>query len=165
MLERHPGLRLVSVDHEAAWVPNWLQRMDWHYRNPERHSPEFRRFSDGALPSDLARQGVYISFSEDRAAVAMRDVLGADHLLWGSDYPHPESTFTKSDELLTGMLADVSDDEVEKLIRRNTQDLYGIEAAAHSRSQRRPLRRRRCATDGKGPLVAPELQVSFRMFP
>jgi predicted TIM-barrel fold metal-dependent hydrolase len=127
-LERHPGLRLVSVEHEAAWVPNWLQRMDWHYRNNERHSPEFWRFSDGALPSDLARQGVYISFSEDRAAVAMRDVLGADHLLWGSDYPHPESTFTKSDELLTGMLADVSDDEVEKLIRRNTQDLYGIEA-------------------------------------
>jgi predicted TIM-barrel fold metal-dependent hydrolase len=127
-LERHPGLRLVSVEHEAAWVPNWLQRMDWHYKNNARHAPEFWRFSDGALPSDIARERVYVSFSEDRAAIAMRDVLGVDHLLWGSDYPHPESTFSQSDALLTGMLSDVPHDEVEKLLRANTQKLYGIEA-------------------------------------
>src|SRR4029077_15963262 len=93
-----------------------------------RHAPEFWRFADGALPSDFARSNVYVSFSEDRAAVEMRDALGVDHLFWGSDYPHPESPFTHSEALLADMLDGVPDAEVEKLVWKNTMDLYGLAA-------------------------------------
>jgi predicted TIM-barrel fold metal-dependent hydrolase len=127
VLERHPGLQLVSVEHEGGWVPHWLQRMDWQYKNNARHAPEFWRFADGALPSDVARRSVYVSFSEDRAAVSMRDVIGVDHLFWGSDYPHPESTFTHSDALLDYMLEGVPEADVEKLLRGNMKTLYGFE--------------------------------------
>jgi predicted TIM-barrel fold metal-dependent hydrolase len=126
-LERHPGLRLVSVEHEAAWVPHWLQRMDWHYKNNSRHAPEFWRFANGALPSDLARRNLYVTFSEDPASVAFRDVIGVDHLLWGSDYPHPESTFSRSEALLAAMMEGVPEPEVEKLVWRNTKELYGLD--------------------------------------
>jgi predicted TIM-barrel fold metal-dependent hydrolase len=127
-VERHPGLKLVSVEHEAAWVPHWMQRMDWHYTNNSRHAPEFWRFEDGRLPSDFVRQNVYVSFSQDAAAVAMRDVLGVDHLMWGSDYPHPESTFSRSEALLDDMMRGVPDDDIEKLTWRNTMELYGFAA-------------------------------------
>src|SRR3546814_8624867 len=94
VFERHPELRVVSVEHEGGWLRHWLARMDWHYRY--NLSLTETRLKDSALPRDFVAQSVYVSFSDDQVIVADRDDIGVDHLLWGSDYPHSESTFPKS---------------------------------------------------------------------
>jgi predicted TIM-barrel fold metal-dependent hydrolase len=44
--------------------------------------------------------------------------------MWGSDYPHQESTFPKSREILEKVLADVPEDEKVKIAGSNVARLY-----------------------------------------
>ena len=55
--------------------------------------------------------GVVLSFQEDAIGIRLRDVIGVDNMMWGSDYPHSESTFPQSREILAEILEGVPDDE------------------------------------------------------
>jgi hypothetical protein len=52
------------------------------------------------LPSDFFRRNVVLSFQEDAISIRLRDVIGVDNMMWGSDYPHSESTFPQSRKIL-----------------------------------------------------------------
>jgi predicted TIM-barrel fold metal-dependent hydrolase len=125
--ERYPDLRVCSVEHEGSWVFHLLQRLDWTYRYDRRYSQLARRFPDGSLPSDYVRRNVVICFTEDPFLVQNRHVLGVDNLAWGSDFPHPESPFTHSDDSLADQLAGVPDEERMKMTVGNTARLYGFD--------------------------------------
>ena len=60
----------------------------------------------------------------------MRDLIGVENLVWGSDYPHVESTFPRSREILARVFADVDADEVVKITSTNSVRLYGFETPA-----------------------------------
>jgi predicted TIM-barrel fold metal-dependent hydrolase len=49
-------------------------------------------------------------------------------MMWGSDYPHSESTFPQSRKILAEMLADVPDDEQTKIASGNTARVYNFDA-------------------------------------
>jgi len=66
------------------------------------------------LPSDFFRRNVVLSFQEDAIGIRLRDVIGVDNMMWGSDYPHSESTFPQSRKILAEILAGVPDDEQAK---------------------------------------------------
>ena len=125
VFERHPGLMVGSVEHEAAWAPYFLERMDYTYteRTPR---PGWYRFTDDARPSDFFHTNVFISFQEDRVGVQLRDVIGVDNLLWGSDYPHAESTFPRSQAILDDIMSGVPSDERAQMTSANTARLYGF---------------------------------------
>jgi hypothetical protein len=68
------------------------------------------------LPSEFFRRNVVLSFQEDAIGIRLRDVIGPDtmmwdNMMWGSDYPHSESTFPQSRKILAEILAGVPDDE------------------------------------------------------
>ena len=85
-------------------------RGDWH------------RFADpGALPSHYFHRNCFVSFQEDAHGIRMRDVVGVGTLMWGSDYPHTESTFPRSREITREILAGVPRDE-QALILREKDD-------------------------------------------
>ena len=50
--------------------------------------------------------------------------------MWGSDYPHTESTFRRSREITSQILADVPADEQRKVLRENVAALYGFDLTA-----------------------------------
>ena len=79
--------------------------MDYTYR--ERHGEAIYRFTDGMLPSDFFRHNVVLSFQEDAIGVRLRDVIGTSNMMWGSDYPHSESTFPQSRQILAQILKGV----------------------------------------------------------
>ena len=62
------------------------------------------------LPRDFFRRNVVLSFQEDAIGIRLRDVIGPDNMMWdnmvwGSDYPHSESTFPQSRKILAEILA------------------------------------------------------------
>ena len=98
VFERYPNLRVVNVEHELSWIPFFMKRMDTTY--VERHSQAAYRYSSDALPSDFMRRNVYHGFQEDELGIRLRDIIGVDRIMWGSDYPHAESTFPESQRIL-----------------------------------------------------------------
>jgi predicted TIM-barrel fold metal-dependent hydrolase len=127
VFERHPGLRVAIVEFELAWAPHVLSSMDYTYR--ERHEEALYRFKDGMRPSDFFHRNVFLSFQEDAIGIRLRDAIGVDNLMWGSDYPHSESTFPQSRKILAEILAGVPEEEQAKIAGANTARLYGFDIA------------------------------------
>jgi len=128
VFERHPRLTLAIVEFELSWAPNVVISMDYTYR--ERHGEAIYRFKDGMLPSDFFRRNVVLSFQEDAIGVRLRDVIGVDNMMWGSDYPHSESTFPQSQKILAEILAGVPQDEQAKIAGGNTARVYNFDVAS-----------------------------------
>jgi predicted TIM-barrel fold metal-dependent hydrolase len=123
VFERYPRLKVGAVEFEVAWAPYFIARMDNVYT--ERAVGRKRaRFKDGLLPSDFFRRNVFISFQEDDLGIQLRAQIGVDNLMWGSDYPHAESTFPKSREIVERLLKDVPVDEQTKIAGENAARLY-----------------------------------------
>jgi predicted TIM-barrel fold metal-dependent hydrolase len=122
VLARWPELRVVSVEAYVGWLPFVAEYMDHAYR-------VHRWWNDLGLresPSDYLRRQVYATFIEDPVGLRERRVLGADRLMWSSDYPHGESTFPESRAFVARQFADVPDDERRLMICENARRLYRI---------------------------------------
>ena len=123
VFDRYPKLKVGAIEFEAAWAPYFISEMDKFYEE-RAGGVELKRFSSSALPSDYFRTNVFIGFQEDELGVALRHHIGVDNLLWGSDYPHAESTFPRSREILERILKGVPEEEKAKIAGENTARLY-----------------------------------------
>jgi predicted TIM-barrel fold metal-dependent hydrolase len=132
VFERYPKLFLAIVEFELSWVPYVLTNMEYAYR--ERHEEAFYRFADAMTPLDFYRRNVLLSFQEDDIGVRLRDVIGVDNMMWGSDYPHSESTFPRSQEVLERILQGVPQEERAKVVALNTARLYHFDLDTISRN-------------------------------
>jgi hypothetical protein len=83
-----------------------------------------RRFRDGMLPSDFFRRNVFISFQEDDLGIQLRSHIGVENLLWGSDYPHAESTFPRSRQIVDRILQGIPETEQAMIAGANAARLY-----------------------------------------
>ena len=123
VFERHPDLKVVSVENQGGWAAHWLFRMDLRYR--ERKGI-WGRFSTDMTPSDFFHRNVSVSFQDDWTAVATRSLIGVDNLLWGSDYPHTECTWPESRRVIREMFDGVSDEDLGKITFSNTARVFGF---------------------------------------
>jgi predicted TIM-barrel fold metal-dependent hydrolase len=85
---RFPDLRVLTVEYGSSWVAPMLHKLDHLAR---LFSKDLWRFGQPPLtPSETFRRNVWVApfFEDDVPALA--GLIGADHVLNGSDYPHPE---------------------------------------------------------------------------
>jgi predicted TIM-barrel fold metal-dependent hydrolase len=123
VFERYPKLHVGAVEFEVAWAPYFMGRMDNVYTE-RAVGVRGRRFKDGALPSDFFRRNVFISFQEDALGLQLRAHIGIENLLWGSDYPHAESTFPRSREIVDRILQGIPEAEQAQIAGENVARLY-----------------------------------------
>lgn len=128
VFERYPALHVGTVEHELSWIPFFLDQLDYCYTQRPPRGPEWIRYRDNdALPSHFFHRNVFASFQEDNVALKVRDEIGVQTMLWGSDYPHTESTFPRSREILARILAGVPADDVRRIVSTNCATLYGFD--------------------------------------
>ena len=78
------------------------------------------------LPSHYIRRQIHATFQQDAVAIHNIPLTGADCLLWGNDYPHPESTYPNSNKVLDALLKDVADDDARAVVFDNARRLFGF---------------------------------------
>lgn len=127
VFERYPKLQVGSVEMELSWVPHFLDRMDYNYTQRAQEFSDAYRFKQGALPSDFFHSNVFLGFQEDALGIRDRQIIGVDQLLWGGDYPHQESTFPRSRQIIEEILVDCTDEEKAKIAGVNSARLYGLD--------------------------------------
>jgi predicted TIM-barrel fold metal-dependent hydrolase len=77
---------------------------------------------------DYWRRQVYMTFQDDEPGMRCRDMLGVSQLMWGSDYPHFDSTFPDSQGAIERNFAGVAEDERELILGGNMVRVYGLES-------------------------------------
>ena len=123
VFERFPGLRVAIVEHELSWLPYFLRQMDVHYTELSQTAPY--RFKDHGLPSDFFRTQIFTTFQEDKLGLeTLPGLIGTDTLMFGSDYPHAESTWPNSRRFLEELLAGMPGAVKSKLVRANVARLF-----------------------------------------
>ena len=125
VFERYPRLQMGAVEHEVSWAAHFLDRMDYNYTQRARGVSGYR-FKNDMLPSDFFRRNVFLGFQEDGLGIQLRDIIGVDTLQWGSDYPHQESTFPRSREILEEILAECTLEERAKIAGGNAARVYNL---------------------------------------
>ena len=126
VFERYPKLQVGSVEMELSWVPHFLDRIDYTYTQRQIEFAPYR-FKEDMLPSDYFHRNVFLGFQEDVLGIRLRDIIGVDSLLWGGDYPHPESTFPKSREIIEHILVDCTEEEKVKIAAGNSARVYNLD--------------------------------------
>ncbi len=118
---RHPKLMVISVEHGVGWAPYLLQSMDAAF-----HIKAATHLNEGLKASDYFRRNIRLTFMRDNVGIRHRHEIGLDLLLWSTDYPHRESTFPHSREVLANMMAGVPPNEQHQIAFGNTAALYGL---------------------------------------
>ena len=126
VFERFPKLQVGSIEMELSWAPHFLDRMDYTYTQ-RVHPDWWYTFKNNMLPSDFFHRNVFLGFQEDALGVSLRHQIGVDNLQWGSDYPHSESTFPRSQEILEEILVDCTEEEKAKIAGGNAARVYRLD--------------------------------------
>ena len=126
VFERYPKLQVGSVEMELSWVPHFLDRIDYTYTQRVQEFSAGYRFKEGALPSDFFHNNVFLGFQEDALGIRDRHIIGVDNLMWGSDYPHIESTFPRSHQIIEEILVDCTEEERAKIAGGNAARVYQL---------------------------------------
>lgn len=124
VLERWPELRVVLVEAGIGWIPYFLERLDTMAVN---HG--WQTFPDHAItekPSFYWHQNMAATFEQDLTGIRLLDLIGLDNLMWATDYPHPDSTWPRSHEVLAEHFAGVPTEDVEKIAWGNAARIYRL---------------------------------------
>jgi uncharacterized protein len=122
VLERHPGLRVVFLEAGGGWAPYWVARLD-------HQVPSYHRYAPGLslLPSEYFARQCWVSFEIDEATLpALLPFVGEDRVVWGSDYPHADSTFPGAVKELRGTIAPLPAGARRRVLGENAAALYRL---------------------------------------
>jgi predicted TIM-barrel fold metal-dependent hydrolase len=112
---RFPRLKILSIEYGSSWVAGLVRKLDHLAR---LYSKDMWRFGMPPLkPSDTFRQNVWVAPFYEDDVVALAKLIGPEHVLAGSDYPHPEGLLWPREfaDELDGM----SDAEIRLIMRDN----------------------------------------------
>jgi len=123
VLERFPGLKLVCAEADAGWVPHFTYRLD-HFYHRHRHHQNVDDMS--RLPSDQVNDQVYFTFQDDLVALNSLHMLNPRRLLWANDFPHSDSTWPWSLQLLKHQTAGMSDEHRHQIVRGNAIEAFNL---------------------------------------
>lgn len=130
VLDRYPKLKIVMAEAGLAWVPGMIQGLDLWYersRDGRRLTGEKPVALPKLLPSEYFHRQIWLSFVDDPLGVKMvGNVLDADKVMFGSDYPHPASTWPNSQAVLAAQRACLPADIMGKITRDNARALFRI---------------------------------------
>jgi predicted TIM-barrel fold metal-dependent hydrolase len=122
VLERHPRLKVVLVENEVSWLPFVLERWDKYARR--RGTP----YSLPLLPSEYFSRQIHVTFFNDpnfRLLVPEFE-WAVNNCMWSNDFPHPNSTWPHSSEVIARDLGSFSSSVRDRLTVQNVADLYGL---------------------------------------
>lgn len=124
VLERHPKLKIVSVENDIGWAGTFLRRLDHAFNRHRFWSGSGTRLT--MRPSDYFHRQVLMTFQEDKPGIAARYHIGVDNLMWASDYPHSDSTWPESRRFIQEQFGDLPEAERRKIVHDNAARLYGL---------------------------------------
>ena len=129
---RFPNLNFVSVESGVGWLPYVLASLDYQWLNCGAHkeNPEYK-----LLPSEFFKRQIFGCFWFERGTLKPSiDLLGADNILYETDFPHPTSmtpgpatSAIRPDDYIEQAFAGIDDVSKAKILHGNAARIYHLD--------------------------------------
>ncbi len=125
VFDRHPKLKMVSVESGIGWVPFILETMDWELpENAPAQAAELDR-----APSEYFKTNWYATmwFETGRGHLQeLVDKVGEDNIMFETDFPHPTSLWPKPLAHVHDAMATLRPETRRKILAENGNKLYRL---------------------------------------
>ena len=119
-LENHPKLKIVSVESGAGWIPYLLEALEYM---AVESTMDFK-----IPPSEIFRRQIYAcTFFERKNFVDTVKQVGADNIMFETDFPHPACLYPDGLDYMVDALAGLTHEERFKIFSGNAAKLYNID--------------------------------------
>jgi predicted TIM-barrel fold metal-dependent hydrolase len=122
IFDRHPSLKVVFVEAELNWVPGALQTASMLYECFMPFlEPKIKRH-----PREYWAENCYASFIHDPAGLSMLKTLGAGRALWSADFPHQESSYGFSWNVIRQVLDITTPEEARMILGGTALEVFNL---------------------------------------
>ena len=125
MLDRHPGLQMVSVESGVGWIPFILEALDYEVAE---NAPEQLKDLE-KMPSEYFKDHWYATFwfEQNKGNLqALVDSVGEDRILFETDFPHPTCLYPKPLDTVADKMATLTTASRRKILGENALKLYRL---------------------------------------
>ncbi len=130
VFERFPRLKVMIVEGGTMFMlPPWLRLMDFQYNEGEISAKlgDFKSHLSMA-PSEYFHRNVGIGAScVKRPDLDMRDEIGLEKIMWGSDYPHPEGSWPNTARYFRDNFGNFPEADGRRILGENAVEFYGLD--------------------------------------
>lgn len=117
---RFPDLKICLSEGGIGWVAGLLDRLDHMLSYHEMYGT----WTDDLTPAEVMLRNFWFCAVEDPSAFALRERIGVGNILLESDYPHCDSTWPRTQEVVHREIGDLPADDIERITWRNAAELY-----------------------------------------
>ena len=135
VLERFPRLKLVLVENEIGWIPFVLEQWDYYFK---RHGTKREGLAIKKLPSEYFHGQIYTTFFNDAVGGHILSWWGADNCMWSNDFPHGNSTWPNSRQVVARDLGDLPPGCALNWCAKTSRDFTTFRFQVRSKSRRSP---------------------------
>jgi predicted TIM-barrel fold metal-dependent hydrolase len=122
LFERFPALKIVSVEAGCGYAAYLMDRLDEKHDILRAMLPTPMQLK----PSDYIRRNCwFVAEPEERTIGAMLDLVGEDRILWGSDFPHVDSTL-EAPNLIRRSVASLTPERQAAVLGENARALFRL---------------------------------------
>jgi predicted TIM-barrel fold metal-dependent hydrolase len=122
IFDRFPSLQLVIAEVDFGWVPYFKEQID---NNFQRLAPA-SHFAIHGLPSEYVERHVHFTYMTDTFGLRHVEEVGAERVLWCSDYPHISADWPNSWRTIQASMSGMARHDRELILAGNAQRLYGF---------------------------------------
>jgi predicted TIM-barrel fold metal-dependent hydrolase len=123
ILARYPTLKLLYAECQIGWIPFILERADDAWQT---HLWAHDDRLAGELPSSHYKDRVFSCFFKDNVGIDLLDRIGADQVLFETDYPHSDGTWPNTPQVAEKLFGHLDQPTVDKIARGNAIKLLGL---------------------------------------
>jgi len=120
---RFPRLAIAMSEGGIGWVPMLMDRVDYVLRHSASGN-ESTAWPSTMLPSEVLRRNFWFCSIDDPSMVALRHVIGVDHIMVESDYPHADSSWPDTQQVLAATWGDLPGEELRAIAHGNAARLF-----------------------------------------
>jgi len=126
--DRFPRLKMYFAETMAGWIPFALFMVDDNYK---RYQPIMRAFWGvddlERRPSEYLREHTYWGTLYDVPGAENCDAIGADHIMFCTDFPHAAGDWPNSGQVIEDMFAGVPQDKKQKMLVENAVTYWHLD--------------------------------------
>jgi predicted TIM-barrel fold metal-dependent hydrolase len=120
---RFPRLAIAMSEGGIGWIPMLMDRADYVLIHSAAGS-ESTAWPSSMKPSEVLQRNFWYCSIDDPSSVNMRDVIGVDHIMVESDYPHADSSWPDTQAVFEQNWGGLPDHERRAIAGGNAARLF-----------------------------------------